>query len=86
MLTALHKHRSSPGEASSTEVVRAQLPLAAPVVAEPVGRSLSDALDEAPKDEEVYETPDQKRRKVVGQARPRPPLGESSTKADAPAQ
>ena len=87
-MAALHKHRTSADATASAEPAR--LPLAAPVATDPVGRNLGNALAGAsmPKDEEeVFETPHQKRRKVVGQAGPRAaPLGESSTKADAPAQ
>jgi hypothetical protein len=87
VLAALHKHRTSADATASAEPAR--LPLAAPVATDPVGRNLGNALARASMskdEEEVFETPDQKRRKVVGQARPRAPLGESSTKADAPAQ
>ena len=88
VLAALHKHRTSADATVDAEPAR--LPLAAPVATDPVGRDLENALPGASvlKDEEgVFETPDRKRRNVVGQARPRaPPLGESSAKADAPAQ
>ena len=87
VLAALHKHRTSADATADAEPAR--LPLAAPVATDPV-RNLGNVLAGASMskdEEEVFETPDQKRRKVVGQARPRaPPLGESSTKADAPAQ
>jgi len=82
----LHRHRSG-------APVEAELPLVA-VAEEPEpspSRSLSDALGGALGEPTVradaYETPDQKRRKVVGQARSRgPPPGAPSTKADVPAQ